>query len=133
MRILGLDFGLKNIGLAYTEGELVEPLGLLKFTGEKKLFQQLDRICTQNKIDLIVIGLPDGELRAKVKKFAKNIEQKIGLSVDFQDETLTSKEAIKLMVESGKPQKKRKQQEHIIAACLILQSYLDQKKINVLR
>lgn len=127
MKILGIDFGLKNIGLALSEGELVEPFGQLKIKTAAKLIDKLKRICLENDIQLIVLGLPEGKIASKVRDFGQNLREKIKLSVIFRDETLTSKEAVFKMIESKKPLKKRKREEHIIAACLILQSYLDDK------
>jgi putative holliday junction resolvase len=133
MRILGIDFGFKNIGLAYSEGEIAEPLAGFKVKTYKQLLKRLVAVCRERQISLIIIGIPEGKLEDKVKKLAFDLRKNTGLKVEFQDETLTSKQAAAKMIESGKPKLKRQKQQHIVAACLILQSYLDQKKVKVLR
>lgn len=127
MKILGIDFGLKNIGLALSEGELAEPFGQLKITTMAFLVEKLKTICLEQKIELIVLGLPEGKIATVVKQFGQNLQKTINLPLVFQDETLTSKEAIAKMIEAKKSLLKRKKEEHIIAACLILQAYLDQQ------
>lgn len=127
MNILGIDYGLKNIGLAISQGKLSEPLGQLKRVNDILLIKKLGDICLKNKIKMVIIGLPEGKLAARVKKFGQDIKEKIGLPVTFQDETLTSQEAVEKMMQIGKPLKKRQSQEHTFSACLILQSYLDFK------
>lgn len=127
MKILAIDFGLKNIGLALSEGELAEPFGQLKITTMALLVEKLKTICLEQKIELIVLGLPEGKIAPQVKQFGQNLQKIINLPLIFQDETLTSKEAVAKMIEAKKSLLKRKKEEHIIAACLILQAYLDQQ------
>ena len=119
MRFLGVDFGEKKIGLAISEGFLAEPLGTVK------KIAAVQRICREQGIDKIVIGLSESEMAEKTRRFGANLRQLTGLPVVYQDETLTSEEAKKIMVKSGKSKKKRQQQSDTIAACLILQDYLD--------
>lgn len=128
MNTLGIDFGLKNIGLAFSQGELAEPLDQIKVKSYKELVVKVLRICRVNKIQKIVIGVEEGEIGKKAKKFGVDLENQLQLPVLFHSETLTSKEATQKMVESGKPLKKRQKQSHLIAACLILQDYLDSSK-----
>lgn len=122
MKILGIDFGLVNLGLAMTEGSLVEPFGVIK---DKK---QIKRVCQEHKIEKIVIGLSEGEMAEESRRFGRKIASITGLPVEYQDETLTTKEAKELMVKIGKPKKKRQKQADAIAAALILQNYLSRKR-----
>ena len=126
MKILAIDFGLKHFGIAISEGFLAEPFKELIVKNKEKTLKQLKEICQQNKIEKVVIGMPEGKLTPIIKKWANTLRAKINLPIVFQDETLTSKEAKRKMVEAGKPLKKRRKSEHLIAACLILQSYLDE-------
>lgn len=130
MRILSVDFGLKHVGLAISEGELAEPFGELK--NDNRLIEQLQKICLSNNIEIVVFGLPEGKLAPIIKQFVlkfKSISASWrslkNMKVVFQDETLTSEDAKAKMLESGKKLKKRQKEGHIIAACLILQDYLD--------
>lgn len=118
-KILGIDFGLKNIGLAIAEGFLAEPLEVVRTEKATK------RICEEHGIEKIVIGISEGEMARKTRGFGERLKRATGLPVEYQDETLTSEEAKKLMVKIGKPKKKRQKQAHPISAALILQSYLD--------
>ena len=127
-KILGIDFGLKHLGIAITEGELVEVWGGLEFKGEKKTGEKIKRICEEEKIEGIVVGITGGKLEGRIKGFGKKLEETTKLPVYFQDETLSSKEARKKMIEAGKGKKKRKKDEHVVAACLILEEWLDQRE-----
>lgn len=129
MKILAIDFGLKHFGLAINEAGLAEPLIQLEIKTSQKTFSRLKQICLKNKINLIVLGLPQGKLASIIKKFGQNLKKELGLPVVFQDETLTSKEAKQKMIEANKPLKKRRN-DHLFAACLILQSYLDENMIK---
>lgn len=128
MKLLGIDFGLKNLGCAVSQAGLVEPLESFRYRDSGQALQRLAEICRQNQIEKIIFGLPEGELGQKVKRLAEALRKKTGLRVDFEDETLSSQNAIRKMVEAHKPVKKRRSQEHEIAACLILESYLDFQK-----
>jgi len=121
MNILAIDFGLKNIGLAISSGELVEPFGQIKVSHHFKAIDKLVSLCQQNQIKLIVVGLPEGKLVKKIKEFGHQLKKAANLPLVFQDETLTSKQAVKKMIEAKKPLKKRQKQKHMISACLILQ------------
>lgn len=125
MIILGIDFGLRHLGLAISDGFLAEPLTTILIKNEAQALQNLVLICGQNKVKKIVFGLPEGKLVPLIKTFAQKLSQKTQLPVFFQAEDLTSQEAKQKMIEAGKPRKKRQTDEHLIAACLILQAYLD--------
>ena len=125
MKILGIDFGLNNFGLAISEGVLAEPLEQIKVSFPQQAINKLISVCQENQVQKIVIGLPEGRLMEKVKKFGEQLKQAVNTPVVFQDETLTSKKAIEKMIEAQKPLKKRQKEEHVFSACLILQSYLD--------
>lgn len=121
MKLLGIDFGLVNIGLAIAEGPLVEPLGVIQ--DEK----QIKRICHKQGIEKIIIGISEGKMAKKTRNFGKRLKRITSLPVEYQDETLTSEEAKRLMIKIGKPKKKRQEQRDAIAAALILQNYLDRQ------
>ena len=125
MKILSIDFGLKNIGLAISSGELVEPFGQIRVSDFSQTIDKLVILCQKTQIELIVIGLPEGRLVKTIKKFGSQLKKASNLPMVFQDETLTSQEAVKKMIEANKPLKKRQKQEHVFSACLILQDYLD--------
>jgi len=136
MRILGIDFGDKNIGLALSDPLQITalPLELYHLSNpekDKKFFQQLIK---NHNIGLIVLGLPirmDGSLgtRArKTKEFASWLKNHLNIQVVFWDERLTSKEASRLLSGRKIDFKLKKKIEHQISATIILSSFLESKK-----
>lgn len=121
MRILGVDFGEKRIGLAIADDFLAEPLGTVK---SKKA---LVRVCQKQGIEKIIIGISEGKMAKKTRRFGEKLGQLTGLPIEYQDETLTTKQAEELMLQAGKSKKRRQRQTDTIAATLILQNYLDRQ------
>jgi putative Holliday junction resolvase len=120
MNLLGIDFGEKKIGLALATGPLAEPIGVIK---NSKLKSQISKLCQDHGIEKIVIGISEGTMAEKTKKFSQELAEIMGLPIEFQDETLTTNEAIVKMKEAGK--KIKNIDEDSFSAALILQSYLD--------
>lgn len=123
MRILGIDYGLRKIGLAISEDNLAEPL--LVVSNQLSVFGKITRICQKYSVKKIIIGLPESGIIDKIKHFAGELAKITGLPVVFQDEVLTSKEAIAKMIEAGRKRKFRRQKEDAVAAAIILQSWID--------
>lgn len=125
MNLLGIDFGLKRIGLAWGDSEtgLVEPLGVINRS--PKLLPRLVKICQTHKIEKIVVGLPDGKLKPIIKDFALELKEMTNLPVALQDESLTSQKALAMMIETGKSKKARQTEKDAFAAAVILQEYLN--------
>jgi len=124
-RILGIDYGTKNVGLAISDREQNQAFvyDTLKMTA--KFWEQLVEICEKEKIDKIVVGLPlslRGEYTKKTEEvvyFVEELENQTKLLVETQDERLSSVEADKTGSGHGRDEE---------AARIILQSYLDRKK-----
>ena len=123
MRTLGIDFGLKKVGLAFAESGLAEPLLVMDYSD--RLVNKIDLLVKEYSVEKIVLGLPEGKLVSRVKNFAQELASMTSLPVVFQDETLTSQDAIAKMIEAGKRKKFRREKQDVIAAALILQAYLD--------
>jgi putative Holliday junction resolvase len=91
MNILALDFGTKNIGLAWADTGIgtALPFGVINNTDSEKRNRELDKLVEREKIDKIVIGLPLGmdgkenENTERVRKFAKDLESFLPVSIDF--------------------------------------------------
>ena len=129
-KVLGIDYGLKKIGLALADGEWVEPLMGIKNKKEKeKVLRIIEIICQKQAIGKIVIGLPESGLVKEIKKFGSDLGGITSLPVFYQDENLTTQDAIVKMIAAGKSRKARKRDEDAIAAALILQNWLDQKNV----
>lgn len=138
MRILGLDFGDRNIGLALSDplGLTAQPLGQYVLGEEaenKKYFTELIR---KHEVGEIVIGFPlrldgsSGTRAQKTKEFAAWLEKTVGCLVVFWDERLTTQQASSIMREQKINWKTKKKVEHQISASLILQSYLDHRRLH---
>lgn len=122
LKVLGVDFGERRIGLAIAEGRLAEPLAIVEVDDQASAIEGVAKVCQGENVKEIVLGVPDGS--EKVKNFGRALSKKTGLKVVFWDETLTSEEALSKMIEAGRRQKKRRRLDDVSAA-IILQEYLD--------
>jgi putative Holliday junction resolvase len=125
MRMLGVDYGERNLGLAISVAELARPLGVVKRDRDGKYWRELVSMVRENQVDKIVVGLPEGEGSKRVRKFGDKLGELAGAVVDYQDETLSTKDAQRKAIEAGKSQKVRRKNEHAFAAAVILQEYMD--------
>lgn len=126
MKILGIDWGERRVGLAITEGEIPRPFGV-----EFKIYNlkfKIKELCEKEGIEKIVVGISEGKSAQRAREFGQELEKITGLPVEFFDETLTSQEAIRKMVEAGTSKKKRKEFQDAVSAALILQGYLEDKE-----
>ena len=136
MRILGLDYGSKTVGVAVSD-----PLGLtaqgvetIWRKQENKLRQTLARIeelISEYQVERIVLGYPKnmnntiGERAEKSLEFQQMLERRTGLPVIMWDERLTTVEANRTLMEASVRRENRKQYLDQLAAVFILQGYLD--------
>ena len=136
MRILGLDFGTKTVGVAVSDELLITAQAVETIWREKpgKLRQTLARIeelVQFYNAQKIVLGLPknmndtEGERCEKTREFKEMLEKRTGLEVILWDERLTTVAANDAMIEMGIRRENRKEYIDQIAAIFILQEYLD--------
>ena len=136
MRIMGLDFGSKTVGVAVSDSLLITAQGveIVRRKYEDKLRQTLARIeelIQEYEVDKIVLGLPknmndtEGERCEKTREFKAMLERRCGLPVILWDERLTTVAADRSMMETGIRRENRKEYVDEIAAIFILQGYLD--------
>lgn len=123
MRYLGIDFGLRRIGLATSEGQLASPFKVAEVRSLDDATTKMIRIIEAEKIDRVVVGIPEGKLKKLVKKFMKRLQDN-GVIVVEADETLSSQKAIRHMIEENIPKKDRRINDAYSAA-IILQNWLD--------
>jgi len=126
MKLLGIDFGKRKIGLSFSEGLLASPLSTISVKTEKQVLAEVVFICNKLGIEKIVLGLSGGIHDKAAKEFGDNITKQTNLPVVFVDETLTSREAVAKMVEGKTSKKKRRVMEDSVAATIILNSYLEE-------
>lgn len=139
MRIMGLDFGSKTVGVAISDSLLITAQGIeiIRRKEENKLRQTLARIealIEEYEVEEIVLGYPKnmndtlGERVEKTDSFRESLERRTGLPVHLWDERLTTVAADKAMMEAGIRRENRKDHVDKIAAIFILQGYLDYRK-----
>lgn len=129
MKYLGIDFGLKRVGLAISEGELATPWKILEGIGLENFVMRISKIIQQVGFDKIVVGMPEGEMGQLTSQFVTKLRQR-GFDVEEVDETLSTQRAIRIMVDLGLPKKKRAQPD-AQAAAEILQTYLEDLRNEV--
>lgn len=136
MRILGLDYGSKTVGVAVSDplGLTAQRLDTIWRKQENKLRQTLAHIkelVDEYRIEQIVLGYPKnmnntvGERAEKALEFKEMLEKRTGLPVIMWDERLTTVEADRTLMEAGVRRENRKQYLDGLAAVFILQGYLD--------
>ena len=138
MRIMGLDFGSKTVGVAISDALLITAQGIeiIRRKEENKLRQTLARIeelIVEYGVEEIVLGMPknmnatEGERVALTMEFKEKLERRTGLPVHMWDERLTTVAADRAMMEAGIRRENRKDYVDMIAATLILQGFLDRR------
>ena len=138
MRIMGLDFGSKTVGVAVSDALLLTAQGLeiIRRKEENKLRRPLARIeelIVEYEVEEIVLGLPkhmngtEGVRVELTEEFKDKLERRTGLPVVLWDERLTTVAADRTMMEAGVRRENRKDYVDMIAAVLILQGYLDRR------
>ena len=136
MRIIGLDYGTKTVGVALSDalGITSQPVETITRKEENKLrhtLQRIEELIGEYEVGQIVLGLPknmnatEGERVEKTKEFADKLARRTGLPVAFMDERLTTVAADRTMMEVGVRRENRKEYVDEIAAIFILQGYLD--------
>jgi putative Holliday junction resolvase len=136
IRIMGLDFGSKTVGVAVSDplGLTAQGIEIVRRTSENKLRKTLARIealVQEYQVTSIVLGFPKnmnntiGERAEKSLAFKEMLERRTGLPVIMWDERLTTVSANRTLMESGVRRENRKEYVDMIAAVYILQGYLD--------
>lgn len=150
MRYLGIDYGAKRIGVALSDekGKMAFAYGVIANIGAKKVLAKIKKICAENSVGKIVLGKSlnyKGEpnpIMDKIELFKEALEKETGLTVVYQNETLTSAEARRPLggerkrpptLSKRKSPEKEKQARGKVdasAAALILQSCLDKNMLE---
>ena len=138
MRIMGLDYGSKTVGVAISDplGYTAQGIEIIRREKETKLRQTLARIealIKEYEVDSIVLGFPKnmnntiGDRAEKSLEFKEMLEKRTGLSVVMWDERLTTVEANRTLMEGKVRREDRSKYVDMLAAVYILQGYLDSK------
>lgn len=138
MRILGIDLGDVRTGLALSDESCFLASGLGTFTAynEDKAMEQILAAIRTHKVEEIVMGNPvnmngtRGERSQKVEAFAERLREASGLPVILFDERCTTMQAHTILSFTDTRGKKRKNTVDTLSAEIILQNYLDQRKMK---
>lgn len=139
MRLLGLDFGTKTVGVAVSDGLQItaQPLETITRKSSGKLRQTLARIeeiIQEYQVEKIILGYPKnmnntaGERAIACEGFKEDLERRTGLEVVLWDERLTTVESERILMAGGVRRENRKAVIDQMAAVLILQSFMESAK-----
>ncbi|KKP38360.1 MAG: hypothetical protein UR28_C0017G0008 [Candidatus Peregrinibacteria bacterium GW2011_GWF2_33_10] len=135
-KVLGLDYGQKRIGLAIgdLEQKIAVPKGFLIIKKHKEALQKIKKLCLENQIVLIVLGLPylldrqETKTTQKIKQFGEVLAKKTQIKVNFMDETLSTFEAEESMSNFKKDKKDKTSGERdCLSAAIILERWFKGK------
>lgn len=132
MRILGIDYGERRIGLAISDesATIATPLSTIEYSKIDAVVNSLNKIIEEYPVKEVVVGLPlnlkggSGSFTKKAAEFAEFLKEKLDIPVKLYDERLTSKTAERYLIDAGISRKKRKKLTDKLAAQIILQDYL---------
>ena len=136
MRIMGLDYGSKTVGVAVSDALLltaqaVETISRPQETKLRRTLARIEELCREYEIEKIILGFPKnmnntiGDRAEKSLECAEMLKRRTGLPVVMWDERLTTVAAERTLMESGVRREHRKEHIDQIAAVFILQGYLD--------
>lgn len=136
MRIMGLDYGTKTVGVAISDslGLTAQGIETIQRKEENKLRRtcaRIEELIREYEVEKIVLGFPKhmnndvGERAEKSLEFGEMLKRRTGLEVIMWDERLTTVEAERTLIESSVRRENRKKYIDKIAAVFILQGYLD--------
>jgi putative Holliday junction resolvase len=137
MRVLGIDYGDRHIGLALSDPLLItaQPLGSYELTGRESVDRQyFQDLVAKHDVAEIVLGNPlrmdgsSGTRAEKTRVFAAWLEKAVGKPVVLLDERLTTRQALKTLDDEKLRGRKKKDWEDRIAAVIILSTYLERKR-----
>ena len=139
MRILGIDYGDSRIGVAVSDdgAKLAFDLCVVDATlGRKHAVNELIALIQKYCADTLVIGLPTnmngtkGDRAEKCENFAKSLEEVCEIKTVLWDERLSTVSALNALDNTGTYGKKRKNVLDSVAAVIILQSYIDHRRLH---
>lgn len=133
MRIMGLDYGTKRIGVALCDelGMTGQSLTTIFRKNREQVLAAIEDLVKNHGVEKIVIGYPlrldgsEGIQCEKVSRFARLLEARLSIPVIKWDETLSSRTAEDILIEAGMRREKRKKIVDKMAAGIILQGYLN--------
>lgn len=140
MRVMGLDFGSVTVGVSVSDptGLTAQGIETIRYVEHRKdlMFQRIGELINTFGVESIVVGLPKDLIGTETRRaeasraFARSLRRKFRLPVVMWDERLTTMAAERILIQADLSRKKRKKVIDKEAAVLILQSYLDKKRME---
>lgn len=136
MRVMGLDYGDKTVGVAISDELLItaQPIETVERERTNKLrktYQRIEALIAEYEVEKIVLGRPlnmngtEGDRVELTEAFTEELSRRTGLEIIWVDERLTTVEANRILEETGVAHSARKEHIDKMAAAIILQTYLD--------
>ena len=134
MRILGIDYGDRRIGIAISDMLNItsQPIGFITINGDKDALLKIEPYINEYNITKIVLGLPknmngsEGERALKTRRFSEKLIKKFDLPVVFFDERMTTITAEKTLNDMNiRGSEKKKGKKDMLSAAIILQGYME--------
>jgi putative Holliday junction resolvase len=131
-KYLAIDFGDRRTGLAISDfdKQVAFPRDVIEFKSIKGLIAQVKKLCDEEQVVKVIIGLPiemdgtAGERFVKTHQFGDKLKSEIDIPVEYFDERLTTKQSIRKLHEQGIRAKEQKGQKDMVSAQVILEGYL---------
>ncbi len=136
MRIMGLDFGTRTIGVAVSDALLMTAQGIKTIRRSSKELDELGKIIEEYEVGEIILGYPKnmngtlGPRAQETEEFAQIIEKEYSLPIKLWDERLSTMGAQRSLLEADLSRAKRKKVIDKMAAVFILQGYLDHLSLS---
>jgi len=138
LRILGIDLGEKRIGISISDelGITAQGLPTINSINQIEDLNNIKEIIDKYGVTKIILGLPKnmngslGKQAQKAMSFAEKLKSSFQLSVELEDERLSTSKAEKFLIETNRRRKKRKKVIDKMSAVIILQSFLDRRMMN---
>ncbi len=136
MRIMGLDYGTKTVGVAISDplGWTAQGIETIKRQDPRNLIATIERIrqlIEEYEIELLVVGLPknmnntEGERVKSTMYFVNRLKKELEMEIVTFDERLSTVSAERILIEGQVRRENRKEHVDKVAASIILQTYLD--------
>jgi putative Holliday junction resolvase len=138
MKILGIDYGDRSIGLAISDKLFItaHAMGRYRIKNRKADALYFKDLVKKHQVSKVVIGLPlqmdgsEGERAEKTRAFARWLEKTLGLPIVFWDERLTTRQALDVLHQQKIDGRKKKKLKDQVAATIILSNYLESEREN---
>jgi len=133
-KILAVDYGTVRVGLALSDEEQQWAFGrgIASVASDAEAIAAIDAILKKEQVEKIVLGLPltlrgeeDGKMATKIQDFGRRLKEATGVSVEFEDERLSSEAAHQLAHDAGKKSTAPVDEQ---TAILLLESYLQRQR-----